>query len=298
MPAVSVIIPAYNAEAFVEEAVRSVFAQTYRDFEIIVVDDGSTDGTPDVVRSLEGSVRLIRQRNQGLPAARNAGAAAATGEWLAFLDADDIWLPDKLERQMRRADGSVVLIYTDRYNFGARGDLPEVQGLVTPLLEGEIFESLLYFGNFITASSVLIQRRVFNGLGGFYEKLKAAEDWDLWIRCAATSLAGVCREPLLRYRFHTANMSRDGSVMSAARACVLQRAFELPRSSSLSWIDKRIIHSRVFSVNGSEAARYGVPVRAIGHYARSALAWPFQVEAYKEALRACIALLRGGKLAA
>ena len=100
MPKVSVIIPTYNRSLSVREAIESVLAQTYRDFELIVVDDGSADNTPSVLGSFGERIRGIRQANAGVSAARNAGIRAAKGEWVAFLDSDDLWVPQKLERQM------------------------------------------------------------------------------------------------------------------------------------------------------------------------------------------------------
>ncbi len=151
MARVSIIVPAYNAESFIEATIRSALAQTHADVEVIVVDDGSTDATRDRLREFGDRIVVHRQANKGVAAARNRGALAAAGDWLAFLDSDDLWLPDKVERQLAAAAGP--MIYTDRYNIGTRGDLPELQSCVTPLHEGDIFLRLLLEGNFITASS-------------------------------------------------------------------------------------------------------------------------------------------------
>ena len=135
MPTVSIIIPAYNAEPFIEQAVRSALFQSHEDHEVIVVDDGSTDGTAICLRQFGDRIRVHQQVNSGVARARNAGVALASGEWIAFLDADDLWLPRKLERQM--ACATAPMVYTDRYNFGRRGDLPELQSLVTPMRDGD-----------------------------------------------------------------------------------------------------------------------------------------------------------------
>src|SRR5262245_17150631 len=114
MPHVSVIIPAYNAAAFIAGAVQSVLDQTFQDFEIIVVDDGSKDGTVAALEPFGSHIRVHRQQNAGVARARNTGAALATGSWVAFLDADDLWIPQKLERQL--AVTTAPMTYTDRLN--------------------------------------------------------------------------------------------------------------------------------------------------------------------------------------
>ena len=207
-PTVSVVIPAYNSEAFIAEAIESVFAQTVAADEIIVVDDGSTARTADVLQRFGSRVRLIRQANKGPSAARNRGAAAARGTWLAFIDADDTWLPTKLQRQLEIASADdVKMVYTDRFNIGDKGALPDVQSQVQRLYRGDVFLDLLQEGNHISLSSVLIDTQLFQTLGGFAEHIRSGEDWDLWIRLAERHRIGVVEEPLLRYRFHATNSS-------------------------------------------------------------------------------------------
>ena len=116
---VSVIIPAYNAEPFIDETVRSALDQTHADVEVIVVDDGSTDGTLQRLVAFEHRITIVRRARGGVAAARNAGAERASGTWIAFLDADDLWLPNKLECQLNAADAPFV--YSNRYNIGAAG---------------------------------------------------------------------------------------------------------------------------------------------------------------------------------
>ena len=117
MVRVSAIIPAYNADSFIREAVDSALGQTHTDVEVIVVDDSSTDDTASVLQSYGERIIVHRQPNGGVAAARNAGARLASGRWVAFLDADDVWLPTKIERQL--AVASTPLSYTNRFNFGA-----------------------------------------------------------------------------------------------------------------------------------------------------------------------------------
>src|SRR5947209_7116968 len=173
LPSVSVIIPAYNAAAFVARAVDSALRQSCATAEVLVIDDESTDETADIAGGYGPPVRLLRQAHAGPGAARNLGAREAAGEWLAFLDADDAWLPHKLERQMPfGADPAVDVVYT------LRGKRP------VPL---EASFEALWGGNFIVNSSTLVRRSSFWAFGGFDEDpaLIGCEDWNLWLRMAA-----------------------------------------------------------------------------------------------------------------
>ena len=286
MPNVSVVIPAYNAKGFIADAVRSVVDQTYRDFEVIVVDDGSTDGTVTELAAFGDRVRVHQQANQGVAAARNAGAAMARGGWIAFLDADDLWLPHKLERQL--AAGAAPMTFTDRLNIGARGDLPEVQSEVTRMHGGDVFTLLLGEGNFITNTSVMMRRALFETMGGFYTGLNGTEDWDLWIRIAERHEIGFVDEPLVRYRFHPGGLSRNFAKMGRERLQVIARALDLPRGRALDWRARRRIWAETWRTNAYEAGRAGARTQALRDYARAAAAWPLELQPFKEALKVCL----------
>ena len=288
MAQVSVIIPAFNAAAFVAEAIDSVLAQTMRDFEIIVVNDGSTDETARLLSSYDGRITVVNQANHGLAAARNKGAAVARGEWLAFLDADDLWHPDKLQLQLAIAGPNDHFSYTDRLNIGDRGPLPLRQGDLQPGYEGDVFEQLLVVGNILTASSVMMRRRQFELLEGFCVDLQAAEDWDLWIRFAADYPMKYHREPLVSYRFHSSMMSGDPAKMAAARTAVVRRALDLPRARRLSPAVKRRIWSTTFVSNGWDAGRHARRPEAIEYYLRAIERWPFAVTPYRELVKTCV----------
>ena len=182
MSRVSVIIPAHNASEYVGQAIQSALTQSYAPLEVIVVDDGSTDATPDIVAGFAAPVRLIRKPNGGPASARNVGARAAKGDWLAFLDSDDWWYPEKLSRQMALTDdASTGLIHSPADH---RTDIPP------PVLT---FEAL-WQRNRINMSSVLIRRTAFESLGGFDEAkpLISVEDYHLWLRVAASEWRIVC----------------------------------------------------------------------------------------------------------
>jgi glycosyltransferase involved in cell wall biosynthesis len=286
MARISVIIPAYNAEPYIDDTIQSALAQTCADdIEIIVIDDGSTDQTVARLRTYGKRVIVDQQPNSGVAAARNRGARAATGEWLAFLDADDIWLPDKLERQLRVP--SADFVYTDRYNIGARGELPEIQSRVTPMYEGDLFVPLLLEGNFITASSVLLRRSLFIEMGGFFEGLQGTEDWDLWVRIAAEHPIGLLREPLVRYRFHASGLSRNYRRMWGQRDGVVARALSLPRGRALPWAIRRRIRAQTWITNAWEAGQAGQRGEAIAAYVRAWGAWPLDRRPYREVAKLC-----------
>lgn len=286
MPHLSVIIPAYNAEAFIVDTVNSALNQTFQDLEVIVIDDGSKDGTLTALEPFGNRIRVHQQANGGVAKARNTGVALAKGEWIAFLDADDLWLPDKLEKQL--SIPSVPMSYTDRLNIGERGDLPERQSDLTPMPGGDLFVPLMREGNFITNTSVLMRRALFEQLGGFYTGLNGTEDWDLWIRVAERHHIGVVAEPLVKYRFHGGSISRNYERMSRERTQVIARALDLERGRALDWMTRRQIWAETWRTNGWDAGRSGARLNALTGYARAALAWPLYPMPYKEALKVCL----------
>ena len=286
MPTVSVIIPAYNAEPFIAETVKSALAQTFTDLEVIVVDDGSSDRTAARLENFGEQIRVLRQANAGVARARNAGAEIATGSWLAFLDADDLWLPHKLERQMAAPDAP--MLYADRFNIGARKELPLVQSEVTPMHDGDVFLPLLLEGNFITNSSVVVRREVFEELGGFASGVSPAEDWDLWLRLAERHRVSLCTEPLVRYRFHPDGASRNHEKMARVRTKVIARALALERGRQLDWWVRRQVWAETWRTNGWDAGQAGARGQALRDYARAAAAWPLGIQPYKEALKVCL----------
>ena len=194
---VSVVIPAFNALGTIDRAIRSALAQTLPPHEVIVVDDGSPDDTAaHVARHYPESVRLLRQENAGPGIARNTGAAAATGEWLAFLDADDAWLPTKLERQMRETVAPRVGVVACRC-VGQR----QPAFLAAPDFD-DLWES-----NRIAMSSSLVRRAAFEQAGGLWNRL--CEDYHLWLRLTGLGWTIVnCPEELVIYAPSPLSLSR------------------------------------------------------------------------------------------
>lgn len=285
MARVSTLMPVYNGAAYVGQAIESVLAQREVDVELIVIDDGSTDDTPQILAGFGDRIRVLRQSNAGHVKARNNGARIATGEWLAFLDADDEWLPDKLIKQLARTDQRTQVVYTERMNFGEVERLTTKQSDSQELLEGDIFEPLLTHGNFVTVSSVLIRRDVFDQLGGFEESLLVCEDWDMWLRYTAQGgHIGVVREPLTRYRWHSGAMTRNLRRMLEGRLQVVDRALTTPRGQTL----RRDIVRKALAKCWEISAWYAAPVDrrlALSWYLRAAYHWPWDPSLYRALLR-------------
>ena len=213
---ISVIIPTYNCGAYIKEALDSVFAQTFTDYEVIVVDDGSTDKTREVIGRFGDKVRYIYQENKGVSAARNTGIKNAAGRFIAFLDADDVWLARKLELQMRAiAESDSIGIVTCGL-FCVRGK-DDIEREVIPtnyadkdsLIEELCCDPGIFFG---AGSAVLVRRECFQRLGFFDETLYAAEDWEMCLRIARSYQVRSVQLPLLEYR------ARNGSAVSGQNA--------------------------------------------------------------------------------
>lgn len=220
----TVVIPVYNMEKYVEEAVESVLRQTFRDFEVVVVDDGSTDRTPEVLRRYGSEIRVIRQMNAGGAAALNAGISEARGTWMAWLSADDVWEPRKLEREVEfiSSHPEVALVYTDYTYIDARGrylsreHFPCPQGRTAVILK-------LIRRCFINGSSTLIRRDVFEQIGMYDEADRLTPDWDLWLRIALRYPIAHVPEPLVRYRIHGEQTSTRSDRMERSAKRVVSR---------------------------------------------------------------------------
>lgn len=225
-PAVSVIIPTHNRFPMLREAIDSVLAQTDPDYELIVVDDGSTDGTSSVPELYGGRLRYFYQEQRGAAAARNRGAAEAHGDWISFLDSDDLWLPGKLEVQkaaMEAAPG-VPVSYTEEiwYRKGVRVN----PGNRHAKYSGRIFERCLPLC-IISPSSVMMQKSLFHRAGGFCEEFPVCEDYDLWLRISRIEPVLLIREPLIIKRNgHSGQLSASGWGFDRYRVESIRRLLE------------------------------------------------------------------------
>jgi glycosyltransferase involved in cell wall biosynthesis len=209
---VSVIIPTYNSGPLVEEAIASVLAQTHPAAQIIVVDDGSTDDTPRRVEQFGQRIEYVRQPNGRVAAARNTGLARATGDAVAFLDADDAWHPRKLERQVEvlTREPHIGLLATRLSPWP--GEFTPADQLVTGNLLDVPLVSLLVF-NSLATSSIIVRRAVLDQAGRFDSDLFGPEDYDLWLRCARIARAAVLEEPLTGYRDTSGSVGKQADSM-------------------------------------------------------------------------------------
>ena len=224
---VSVVIPAHNAARFLRDAIDSVLDQEAL-LEVLVVDDGSTDDTATIAAGYGPPVRCLSQPNQGVAVARNLGIEASRGGLVAFLDADDTWLPSKLARQVAALVGQPDhgLCYSAFLVVDSNLDCVEVRHSDR---RGSAFEDLLTRGNVVgSVCTVLCERALLERVGGFDATLSQCADWDMWVRLAEITEFLYVDEPLVTYRQHASNMSRDARLLEKDSVRVLEKGFALP----------------------------------------------------------------------
>ena len=269
--AVSVIIPAYNHARFLGACVESALGQTLAPAEVIVVDDGSTDDTAAVLERFSGHVHVVRQPNRGVSAARNAGAAAAQGDALAFLDADDEWLPRKLEAQVARLQAGplVGLVHCGVVEIDAEG---RVLGERLDGLEGRVAEEMMLFRRGVIlggGSAAVVPRGAFSETGGFDESLSTSADWDLYHRIARRRAVAFVPQALVRYRVHGGNMHADVGRTAREMRRAYERAFAedtaLRPMRRLAYGGLHAMLAGSFHAQGRYAEAFGHGLRALAH---------------------------------
>jgi glycosyltransferase involved in cell wall biosynthesis len=203
---ISAIVPTYNYARFVHRAVDSVLNQTYPVAEVIVVDDGSTDNTREVLAAYGDRIKYVHQENRGLSGARNTGIRNASSPWVAFLDSDDWWLPEKIERQVRlvEADPAVELVYTASWLHFPDGQV-ERYDVCTP---DRLWPRFRY-ANGITPSTVLMRRDLILKAGCFDETLRYCEDWDMWVRLGPHIHYAAVLDPVIGYQLTPGSLSSN-----------------------------------------------------------------------------------------
>jgi glycosyltransferase involved in cell wall biosynthesis len=218
MAEVAVVVPAYNQSRYIVSTIHTVQQQTFSDWELFIIDDGSTDDTPQVVREFLSDKRIhyITQQNQERAVARNAGIAKSTSPYVAFLDSDDLWHPEKLAKQLSaiRAKPDADLCYTLAEEIDLDGKRLQRSGR-SHAYSGRVFDQLLH-SNFIVNSSVLVRRATLMKAGLFDSHLPVfgSEDWDLWLRIARRHSVCLVNEELTFYRVHPENTSHDRVLQS------------------------------------------------------------------------------------
>ena len=280
MPHVSVIIPAYNQAQYLGDAIQSVLDQSYNDYEIIVIDDGSTDNTREVVAHFGDQVRYIWQENQGLGGARNIGIRAARGEFIGLLDSDDQWLPAFLETMIslttRYPETAVYYCGVHCIDVDGR-DLPQVTRapiVVTPGNRNAMYQTLLR-ANFLIPSTVVMRRSVVIAVGMFEQTLRSihgCEDWDLWLRIAPEYDFVGTSAHLVRYRLHGNSLSTDPTGMQRAVRTVIDKHFGPDDGLQSTWSgDKQRAYGGVYRYHALTSVQRQKDWQAGGPYLRQAL---------------------------
>ena len=291
---VSVIIPTYDRAAYLVEAIQSVLDQTFQDFELIAVDDGSTDNTREVVeRFNDKRIRYLWQENHGVSAARNTGIKASSGEYIAFLDSDDIWLPENLELKVRLLDSrpDIGLVCSDAYLFHSNTgailskywQAESSHHTFDPFkATREPIKQLFYRGCFIMPQASMIRRQVFDTVGYFDESLTTHEDWDFMVRIVQRYPIEIIDAPLLKLRRHDNNLSANQEKLYQGAMAAVDKVIRsgLFSKKQLSILKKRmffhhISYGRVALLDGRQAVARKALIAGIKLYP-----WDFKSYAY------------------
>ena len=258
MPTVSVIIHTYNNEKFIAETVASVLNQTYKDYEIIVVDDGSVDGTRDVLMPYMQKIRYHYKENGGIASAKNAGIGLSQAEFVAFLDHDDLWVPDKLQLQMEHFNENpqIGLVYAKYTSFR---DGEELRTKPEKGYSGWIFKELLA-KSFIQTSTVVVKRECLDAVGPYDETFSLGDEYDMFLRIARKFQCGFVDKGLTRYRVHDTNASNNDFLFDNENLGVYKKIYN--NFTDLDGVEKKILRKRI--------ARYSMKV-AEGLYSQGKL---------------------------
>jgi glycosyltransferase involved in cell wall biosynthesis len=261
-PTVSVIIPTHNYGRFIGNALESVLTQTYRDLEVIVVDDGSTDNTREQLGPFADHIVYISQANAGVAAARNAGIQRSRGEYVAFLDADDVWLPSKIESSLRilREDPDTGVVY-HWWGFIDQNGNPLPQK-VKPTYRGDLLEQLL-LGSLFTPSMSVLRRASLERVGVFDPAVVPAEDWDMWLRLAVAGYEfDYVPEVLTWSRIHDSNLSGNPTKLLERERIVLDCAFSRIPPHSQNESLRRSAYRNLFVSSATDYFIHGQPKSA------------------------------------
>ena len=282
MPKVSVIIPAYNALAYLAETVDSVFKQTFYDWELLIVDDGSSDGTAAWAKQITDlRVRLISQKNQGSSVARNTGITAAKGEYIALLDADDLWEPSKLEKQVRFLEQNPSIGLVDTWTTLINQKGKSTGRIILSSAEGDVWKQLVQFKPVCCCDSTpLIRRSCFDNVGLFNPDLPYLEDLDMWIRLAYVYEFAAIKEPLVRYRQHPQSKSTNCKGTLEAFRTIIEKAFESVPAEMLPLREKGYARLNLYlawkAINNKDYEQaIHFNDQAIAHHPQVILSWDF-----------------------
>ncbi len=224
---ISAIIPVFNRQEYIKRSIESVLDQSFRDFELIVVDDGSSDLTPTILKSYNEKIRVITTKNRGVSSARNRGIKEARGEWICFLDSDDIWLKDKLIKQIEFHQKNPHILISHTFERWIRDGKEIRQKAIHKKPSGKCFEENLSFCK-IAPSTVMMHKTIFEKVGLFDESLEVCEDYDLWLRVLREYELGLVEEVLtIKYGGHKDQLSTKHHSMDRFRIEALLKHSEL-----------------------------------------------------------------------
>ncbi len=274
-PVVSVVIPNYNHAKYISDAIASVLNQTFRDFEIIVVDDGSTDDSREVVARFGDGVRYIWQANSGLSAARNTGIAQARGEFIGVLDADDLYEPDFMSVlvPILQADPEAEAVYCGyRFVDGSNQPLPQVEArFISP---DHLFQALAD-GNFLVPESILVRKQCYDKVGLFDVNFRACEDVDMWLRITKQYKVLGVTNILTRHRILPNSMSADPTRQAENRLAVIQKHFGSKPSAEGEWTEpQRRAYGQAYLASSVEYLQARMIERAYESFCNMAMASP------------------------
>lgn len=278
MPRVSVIIPAYNAAGYLPAAINSVIAQTYQDWEIIVVDDGSSDDTRSVMAAykdrLKDRINCIHQLNAGPSAARNSGIRNAQGEFIALLDADDLWLPSRLERSVKELDrdAGVGLVHARVARVNQQGFVIDEPYANHKYLSGRISQHIYTRRAHILCCTVTFRKSAIDATNAFDETLPAAEDRDLWFRIAQKNKVAYIDEMLAQYRLTPASLTKDAHRMVTSDLAFVEKHY---RAGRCTRGERRRALGTIYRESGDVLFKKARPREWLGCYLQSVLHDPF-----------------------
>jgi len=282
MPVVSVVMAAYNHGSYISFAIESVMSQSWTDWELIIVDDGSSDHTSDVVRPYlkDSRIAYCRQCNKGQASAKNIGIARSRGEYIAFLDADDVWYSDKLRQQLMLFDDPAVgVVHARRQLIGADGNILEYKQRAIP--RGNVLNHI-FIDNFVCFSSSVVRKICFEKVGIFDESLRLGIDFDRWIRMSARYKFDHCDDILVQYRVGHGQLSdfkveRVHTAFKIMDSCL--RDVKVKKGLALS--AKLAAYSMTYNTLGCGQLDAGKCWQARTNFLKSLWCWPFQFDAVK-----------------
>lgn len=301
MARVSIIVPAYNAARYLPAAISSVLSQTYADWELIVIDDGSTDETRSVVHSyspkLGAKLRYLHQSNRGVSAARNRGIREAQGEFVALLDADDVWLPTRLARGVALLDSSprVGLVHSRLARIDSNGATVDYLTFPARYQAGRIAVDLYTRRANILSPTVLLRMRCLDDVGLFDETMHASEDRDLWFRIAERHEVAYIDEILAHYRVNSGGATSDPDRMLKGQLFFIHKHY---KRSVCSWVVLHQALAQIYREQGDFFFSGHQVMKSITYYFRSVVYNPFHPLNVYMLWRACAEPLLGSVLTA